>query len=213
MEEKELSSAESLRLIQQMITVAKEERRENGAGWLIWGWLLFFASVASLVCEFTGFRHWVGWVWLGMLAVGLILYFAFYMLKCKNKAVRVKTYVEELVSKIEAGFFISLFAIVAGSMLSGGLYVFGYYYILYAFWMFIHGSAIKFRPLIVGAWINWFAAVGIFVVTKYLDDPLNFRFVMIISAFAILTGYLIPGYMLRSEHKKKSLQQDIGNGV
>jgi hypothetical protein len=40
MEEQKITEHESLQLIQQMIRVAKEDHRENGDGWLIWGWLL-----------------------------------------------------------------------------------------------------------------------------------------------------------------------------
>ncbi|MEO5648203.1 MAG: hypothetical protein ABIQ56_07550, partial [Chitinophagaceae bacterium] len=76
-----------------------------------------------------------------------------------------------------------------------------YYYILYAFWMYIHGSAIRFKPLIIGAYVNWTAAIGIFLVK-------DFAIAMLISSVAILVGYLIPGYMLRSEYKRKFNQQE-----
>ncbi len=57
-------------------------------------------------------------------------------------------------------------------------------------------SAIRFKPLIVGAWVNWAAAIGIFIVD-------SFRYDMMISAVAVLVGYLIPGYMLRAEPQEK----------
>lgn len=199
MEEKKLSGEESLLLIRQMIQVAKDEHREKGDGWLIWGWLLFMASVSSAILSYAKLGRYVGWVWLGMLAVGLMVY-AIGHLRHQSKE-KVQTYVQELLNKIERGFFISLFAIIAAAYLSDSNFSFGYFYILYGFWMYIHGSAIRFKPLIVGAWVNWAAAIAIFL-TK------DFQYDMMISALAVLVGYLIPGYMLRAEFRKKMQSSD-----
>lgn len=199
MEEKKLSGEESLLLIQQMIQVARDEHREKGDGWLIWGWLLFGASVASIIMSYAKLGRYIGWMWLGMLAVGLVVYAIGHLQKQKRE--KVHTYVQELLNRIENGFFISLFAIVASSYISDSNFSFGYFYILYAFWMFIHGSAIRFRPLIIGAWVNWAAAIAIFGVQ-------DFKYDMMISALAVLVGYLIPGYMLRAEYRKKMQSSD-----
>jgi hypothetical protein len=199
MEEKKLSGEESLLLIQQMIQVAKDEHREKGDGWLIWGWLLFVASIASCIMSYAKLGRYIGWVWLGMLAVGLVVYAIGHLQKQKRE--KVQTYVQELLNKIESGFFISLFAIVASIYIGNSNFSFGYFYILYAFWMFIHGSAIRFRPLIIGAWVNWAAAIAIFLIK-------DFKYDMMISALAVLVGYLIPGYMLRAEHRKKMQSSD-----
>lgn len=199
MEEKKLSGEESLQLIQQMIQVAKDEHREKGDGWLIWGWLLFVASVSSAVLSYTKLGRYIGWVWLGMLAIGLIVYTIGHLQKRDRE--KVQTYVQELLNKIETGFFISLFAIIAAAYITENQFSFGYFFILYAFWMFIHGSAIRFRPLIVGAWVNWVAAIAIFMIRDY-------TYIMMVSALAVLVGYLIPGYMLRAGYRKKMQSSD-----
>ena len=93
-------------------------------------------------------------------------------------------------------FFISLLILVAANFIGDRPgFAFGYYYVLYAFWMFIHGSAIRFKPLIMGAAVNWAAAIAMFFIEDFMYD-------MLVSAIAILTGYLIPGYMLRSKYRK-----------
>lgn len=194
MEERRISEHESLHLIQQMIQVAKDDHRENGEGWLIWGWLLFLASVISAVLVYLEIEGFFSWVWSGTLIVGLVLYISF---RVRKKDDEVKTYVQELLDRLGTGFFISLFALVAASVISKHGFGFGYYYILYALWMYIHGSAIRFRPLIIGAYVNWIAAICIFL----LND---FALMMIVSAIAVLVGYLIPGYMLGKEYRKKT---------
>jgi hypothetical protein len=199
MEEKKLSGEESLLLIRQMIQVAKDEHREKGDGWLIWGWLLFIASVSSAILSYAKLGSYIGWVWMAVPAIGLIIYVLGHLRHQRKE--KVQTYVQELLNKIEYGFFISLFAIIAATYLNDSNFSFGYFYILYAFWMFIHGSAIRFKPLIIGAWVNWAAAIAIFL-TK------DFVYVMMISALAVLVGYLIPGYMLRAEFRKKMQSSD-----
>ncbi len=200
MEEKQLSNSESLALIGKMIQVAKEDHRYSGDGWLIWGWLLFVASVSSAIFAFTGLGRYVGWIWTATLPIVIILYL--YEAISAKKKVTVKTYVQELLDKFGTGFFVSLFSMIAASMINiHQSFNFGYYYILYAFWMYIHGSAIRFKPLIIGAYVNWAAAIGIFLVK-------DFAIAMLISSVAILVGYLIPGYMLRSIYKGKFNQQE-----
>jgi Flp pilus assembly protein TadB len=194
MEEQKITEQESLQLIQQMIQVARAERREKGDGWLIWGWLLFIASASSAVLAYLQIKGVISWIWIGVLVVGIVLYLLFHILYRKKE--NVKTYVQELLDRLGTGFFISLFAIVAAGFINKTNIGFGYYYILYAFWMYIHGSSIRFRPLLIGAYVNWIAAIVIFL----LDD---FGQIMVVSAIAVLIGYLIPGYMLQAEYRKK----------
>ena len=195
MEEKKLTEHESLHLIQQMIQVAREDHRENGEGWLIWGWMLFIASLSSAILSMMEVKGVISWIWFGALGVGIILYVVLHVMNKRDK--NVKTYVQELLDRLGTGFFVSLFVIIIANFITRSISSFGYYYILYGFWMFIHGSAIRFRPLILAAWLNWAAAIAIFI----LHD--QFTWVMIISTVAVLLGYLVPGYMLRAEYRKK----------
>jgi hypothetical protein len=49
MEEKQISEQESLSIIQKMIQTAKKEQIDDGKGWIIWGWMLFMASVLTVL--------------------------------------------------------------------------------------------------------------------------------------------------------------------
>jgi hypothetical protein len=204
MEEKNLTGHESLNIISRMIQVARDDHRENGDGWLIWGWLLFVASVLSALLSHFEMGRYIGWVWIILPVFGLV-YNIFFHLKRRRK---VNTYVQDLIDRIGTGFFIRLFAMIAAGFLSGNQnFSFGYFYILYAFWMYIHGSALHFKPLLIGAVINWVAAVAIFIIT-------DFKYDMIVSAAAVAAGYLVPGYMLRAEYKRHySREENSRDGV
>lgn len=188
-----MDPAASLDLIQKMIGTARNDHRESGSGWLFWGWLLFGASVASVVVMQLGKGGYLSWIWTGMLVAGLLVYFGTALLRPKKE--KVKTYVSDLLHQLGTGFFVSLLSMVAASFIIESHLGFGYYYILYAFWMFIQGIALRFRPLVIGAVVNWAAAIAIFLIA-------DFYYTMVISAVAVLVGYLIPGYLLRQQYKK-----------
>lgn len=192
MENENFSKEESFNLIAKMISRAKNEYSDNGRGWLVWGWLLFAASSASAILKHIELTKYISWLW-NVMGILVLLYFIYEI--TRKKTVKVKTYVEEMLDKFSAGFFISLITIIIASGIAGNGFAFGYYFILYAFWMYIYGSAIHFKPLIIGAYVNWAAAILIFIV----DD---FKYGMIIAAIAVLVGYLIPGYMLRNQYQK-----------
>ena len=192
--EENFSSRESFDLIAKMISRAKNEYSDKGEGWLLWGWLLFLSSISSAILIHFHLARYLPWLWNGM-GITVLVYFI-YRLTFKKTAI-VKTYVEAMLDKFGIGFFISLITIIICSAIINNGFAFGYYFILYAFWMYIYGSAIKFKPLIFGAYVNWASAILIFIV----DD---FKYGMIISSGAVLAGYLIPGYMLRNQFNKSS---------
>ena len=81
MEDKQLTEHESLQLIQQMIDTAKEEQKDDGKGWIIWGWLIFSASLFTyfnVVYKWANtFYFWnlFGLATLVIFAVQLVRYF------------------------------------------------------------------------------------------------------------------------------------------
>jgi len=196
MEEKQLTERESLRLIQEMITTAKKEQKDDGKAWIIWGWMLFLAATLSyLNLQF----HWVDtsffWNMFGLSAIVLLGYRAvrYFFLR---QTTRVKTYTSDLFEKLNIGFFISLmlniFAINLGVNPTLG---FALLLGLYGFWILVYGAVLNFRPSIIGAYITWgFAFASLFV------D--KFEYTMLLHAAAVLCGYIIPGHIAYREFKK-----------
>ncbi|HEX2533401.1 MAG TPA: hypothetical protein VHK69_06680 [Chitinophagaceae bacterium] len=206
-EEEPIDHRQGLQLIEQMISAARNEHQEKGDGWLIWGWLLFVASVASALLIYGDQVRAVGWVWTAILPLGAVVALVFQFRKSGSEA-GVKSYAGALLDKLGKGFFISLFLLVAAGIITESHYAFGYYYILYGFWMYIHASALNFRPLLVGAFVNWAAALAIFFIARQAPERLTvphaFGYEMVVSAAAILIGYLVPGYLLRQQYHKKT---------
>ncbi len=196
MSENKMTEQESLSIITKMINSAKKEQKDNGAGWILWGWLLFTASIFSFLNQiynwFSTFFFWnlFGIASLLLLLFSIIKYFFF------KKTTRVKTYTGDLFQKLNLGFFISLMLIIV-AINKGVPPVSGFALMLslYGFWILVYGTALNFKPSIVGAYFVWACALGALFVT-------SFKYTMLIHAIAILGGYIIPGHLARIEFNK-----------
>jgi hypothetical protein len=221
MEEKQLSEQESLMLIQQMIQTAKQEQKDDGKGWILWGWMLV---IASLLTVFNMRLQWFGNVFLfwNLFGAFTILYFIYttivYFFFKKTK--RVKTYTSDLFAKLNAGVFISLlFIILSINIAARVLYNkygvddgtpvrigFALLINLYAFWVLAYGTGLNFKPSIVGAYCTWLIGfAALFMKT--------FEQVMLLHALAVLVGYIVPGHIAYREFKKIHRKENIPESV
>lgn len=191
--EQELSGEKSFEIIQQMIRNAKTNFTDNGHGWLLWGSMIFLASLSTyFLIEFDYPNLFLGWNIFGCIAILLLLYNFF-----KPSPRPVRSYVSDILRYVDIGFTVCLFVIifsinVAVSPNSG----FGYLLMIYAFLMLIQSGALKFKPLLYGAIVNWLGALAVFINTEFKYD-------MLISAAAVFIGYIIPGLILRAQYKKE----------
>ena len=207
MEEKEISERESLLLIRQMIQTAKTEQKDDGMGWIIWGWMLFLASVLTIFNQrYKWLDPWFFWNAFGAFTLLAMLYEIIVYLFFR-KTNRVRTYTQDLFDKLNTGFFISLmFIIFAMNISINPRYGFPLLINLYAFWILIYGSALNFKPSVIGAYLSWAADfASLFVKT--------FEQVMILHAVAVLLGYIIPGHMAYREFKKLHAKEKVFEGV
>lgn len=196
MEEKGISEEESLLIIQQMILTAKQEQKDDGKGWILWGWLLFFASVFTFInLQFKWVSTFFFWNLFGIFGLLLLVWQAIVYFFIKP-ATRFKTYTKDLFEKLNIGFFISLLIIII-SMNVGVNPIKGFALLLglYGFWILIYGAVLNFKPSIVGAYIVWAFAFGSLFVP-------SFQWTMILHAVAVLLGYIIPGHIAYREFKK-----------
>ena len=204
MEEKYLSEKESLDIIQQMIATAKQDQKDDGKGWILWGWLLFATSILTYVnLYYNWFSESFFWNIFGIISI-LLLVFSSIRYFFFKKTHRVKTYTGDLFEKLNIGFFIFLlFIILSMNMGVGPVKGFALLIALYGFWILIYGTALNFKPSIVAAFITWaigFVALIIHKLESTVEE--QFKWVMILHAVAVLVGYIIPGHMANKEFKK-----------
>ena len=183
--EKEMTGEESLKIITDMINKTKVNIRHGSFHLLFWGWLIVFCSLTEyLLFRFTDFSSpWYIWFFV-IPGVFVSLAYGF----AKGRKATVHTYAEMIYVWTWMAFLFA--AIVLFVLLSDRMGSFGPHILtVAAIPTFISGFIIRFRPLIVGGITFWiFAIIGHFGGNDLaaLSVPV-----------AMLTGYLIPGYLLK----------------
>lgn len=186
--EKLMTGEESLKIITDMINKTKVNIRQSSFHLLFWGWLIFFCSLAEyLLMKFSGFASpW--YVWLLVIPgvfVSMIYGFA------KGRKETAYTYATVVYMWTWIAFMIA--AVVLYLIVYGLWDVFPALILtLAAIPTFISGIIIKFRPLIIGAVTFWLFALA----ARFAGPDIAPLAVPV----AMLTGYLIPGYMLRKKN-------------
>jgi hypothetical protein len=184
-EEKLMTGEESLRIISDMINRTKVNIRQGSFHLLFWGWLIFFCSLSEyLLYRLTGMENpWI--IWLLVIPGSFVSFIYGYV---KGKRSPFHTYADMLYMWTWIAFFISaivLFIIISENMATVGPYILT----LAAIPTFISGFIVRFNPLIFGGISFW-----IFALIAYFAGP---SVGPLAVPAAMLTGYLIPGYMLK----------------
>jgi hypothetical protein len=184
-EEKMMTGEESLRIISEMINKTKVNIQQGSFHLLFWGWLTLVCSLSEFVLvNFVHYAHHY-YVWFLTIPGGLVS--MTYGIVNGRKA-RVHTYADRLYMCVWLGFLFSFLVLFMIHLKNMGT-VTSYILMLVGFATFVSGFIIKFKPLIIGSIIFWLTAVTVsFVSPDYA--PLG-------MSVAVITGYLIPGYMLK----------------
>jgi hypothetical protein len=186
-EEKLMTGEESLRIISEMINKTKVNIRQSSFHLLFWGWLIFTCSLSEyLLWKFSDYTH-PYYIWFFVIP-GV---FVSFLVGFRNgRKAKVHTYADRLYMWTWFGFLlasVTLFIVQSSRM----QFVAPYILILAGFPTFISGFIIKFKPLIAGGICFWATAIIVNFAGAEIA-PLG-------MPFAVLCGYLIPGYLLRSK--------------
>ena len=185
--EKMMTGEESLRIISEMINKTKVNIRQSSFHLIFWGWLIFICSLSEyLLYKFTDFpSSWYVW-YLVIPGVFVSMIYGF----VNGRKAKVYTYADMLYMWTWIAFLfaaIVLFIIIWKDIENVGPFILT----LAAMPAFISGCIIRFRPLIFGGSSFW-----IFALVAHFAGPSVAPLAMPI---AMLTGYLIPGYLLRKK--------------
>ena len=185
--EKTLTERESLLLIGQMIQHTKQTVQENGFIFLLWGWLVFAASISQYLLLYVFKSDYNTLPWPVLMIAGAIISMVYGAKKRKRE--HVKTYIGNFMKYLWIAFGVSL-AFVLVYMGKIGIEA-GYPLILvvYGIGTFVSGGALKFKPLIIGGICCWVLAV----VSAFVD----FQLQLLLLSLAIVVSYIIPGHLLK----------------
>lgn len=186
-EEKQLTSQESLKIITDMIDKTKVNIRQGSFHLLFWGWLIFTCNLSEYILyRFSNVQKpWLVWL---LVAPGIFISFTYGFLRGKKE--KAYTYAGLIYTWTWVGFSLAaivLFILMRDDMGSVGPFILT----LAGFPTFISGFIIKFRPLVIGGITFWLCAL----VASFTGPA----FSPVIFSVAILAGYLVPGYLLKTK--------------
>ncbi|MFN2439185.1 MAG: hypothetical protein ABR503_08290 [Chitinophagaceae bacterium] len=190
--EDNFSPQESLQLIHSMINKTKANLRENRIYFLLWGWVSFIAIISQFILKvlLRYEHHYLVWLLVIPTAIITVVYS---MRTRKSDAVR--TYIGESMSNLWTGIGISFFilSLIISYSKGGWNNAWPFFILFYGLGTFVSGRILQFSPLVIGGIFNWaLAIVSIYVAYDYQ---------LLLAATAILTSYIIPGYLLGTNKK------------
>ena len=186
--EKMMTGEESIRIITDMINKTKVNIRQGSFHLLFWGWLILACSLSEyLLYKFTDYASpW--YVWLFVVPGVFVSIIYGYV---KGRKSRIYTYGDKLYVWTWMAFLFAsvvLFVIASDDMGSVGPFIIT----MAGIPTFISGVIIKFKPLIIGAITFWMLAI----IAHFAGQEVA----PLVVPVAMLTGYLIPGYLLKMKN-------------
>jgi hypothetical protein len=189
----DFSPQQSLQIIQTMIDKARNSVADNSFYFLLWGWLVFIASIGQFILKVIVKTEWHPVVW-NLMIVGSVISI-FHSRKENNKKI-VKSYVDESIAYLWMAIGITQGLLIFVFIRQGDWQdCYTFFILLYSIGCFVTGRILKFRPLVWGAIAGWLLAI--------LTTFAGFDYNILIMALAILVSYIIPGYILRREYREK----------
>lgn len=193
MEEKEITPEESLALIQSMMKKARKRYTDNSVFFLLWGWITLLASAAHFyLATYTDFEHpYAGW---GLTIVGAVLSI---VISIKHeKSSQVRNYADKMYGWLWFSLGMAMFTIIFnGELIDWNTVPF---ILLFAgVGTAVSGAMMNFKPLQFGALAFWILSFVAF------RQPENHQ--MLLMAIAVAIGYLLPGYIMKSNFRKNGV--------
>jgi len=181
---------DALKIISEMIEASKMSIRDNYFYYLLWGFLVLFASLLEfgLMQLFHYPYHYIGWPVLMGIGVAITIVYA------------IRKYGKSTSSSYIGSFFRYFF--ISWGISLGLLLAFiipGNYQLIqpvslamYALALFVSGNILRFSPLVWGSIIAWVAAIASF----FSPYPVQ----LLITAATVVIAYIIPGYLLKKKN-------------
>jgi len=182
-----MNENKALEIIEQMISNAKREIRDNGFYHMMWGYFVFVSALIDyflLMAEEENHAM----VWAIMMPLGGVI--TMVKSRMEKREQRVVTYVDEVLKYLVTAFVVSLFIVcfIMPTTSKHWRSFFPVLMVVYAYGLYITGGILQFNPMRYGAMGVWACAIAAFFVGYDLQ--------LLILALAVLVGFIIPGHLL-----------------
>lgn len=184
--ERPLTPQESMDVIVRAIARTKEDVRANSFYFLLWGWLIAVASFGFFALSVLTGSH-LSFLPFPILATaGFVTTFVHYS---KRRVVATESYLTFFLSRMWAVLGVC-FLLVVFINVTAGVMPFTYTLLLAGIGTLVSGWTMKFRPMVFGG--------VVFLATSVASIYVPMEYKALLQGVAIVTGYLVPGYLLKN---------------
>lgn len=195
MDNNNLSPEESFAIISKSIANFKMNYKENGKFFLLWGWMMsmacFSLHLILVILHKQEAYELMGFFSLGNWAVFILSAFIiqYFMIRKMDKEKKVHSHLDSYIKNLwgvaGASMFVATFISFRLGLDPPTIIL-----LIAGIATTVSGLFIKFKPLLFGG-----IAFFIFsIVTTYISN----EYLSLVTGLAIICGYLIPGYFLKS---------------
>lgn len=192
--EKTMTPEESLQIIQKAILHSRNNLREGSFYYLLWGWVLLFASILCyfVLWYFLKREMYEGLYlkalasWIIPIVIGFIIQWIYNSRNQRHDQIR--THIDRYLGSlwVAAGLVFVIMVIISYIL---GVYPTPFILAVMGLATFTSGMIVRFNPLMFGG--------VIFVLASVISAFVPGIYELIVFAVSIVLGYLIPGYMLK----------------
>lgn len=189
-----LNETQSFEIIKEMIEISKNKIIDDGKHFILWGILVFLCSILQFgLINFGNYGHNSSLAWF-LMFIGIPI--SIYIGKNSKSS---STILTEMYKKIWAGFGITLGLTI---YLCGtkGISPLPFLLALIGFAVYLTYNFLNYTPFLVSAIFFWVCAFCY----QIIASTSNQGYEILYYGFAVLFGYLIPGFMLYFKHKKSN---------
>lgn len=193
MMESNLTNKESLKIITDMITLAKGNAKQSFFHIILWGWVIIAISLIQFyMIKFTNIEH-SELIWMLTFPAGIVS--AIYGYK-EGKKEKSSSFIDTIYMWTWFTFILTLITVLIISsrhLESIPLYILA----IAGSATFLSGKILQFSALVWGGIAFWLWCIVAFILQN--------EYVLLFNAATIFTGYIIPGYMLKNKLKKNGV--------
>lgn len=198
--ENNFNEQDSLKLINEMISQARNNFRKGaGNSFIWWGYIIALLAMSDFILAYILTpAYYANYVWL--LTIPAFIGNYWYQAQKEKEAV-VITHLDKVVGTIWLGFFISNILFIASiffiainwSTYVPYLFITPIIMIMVGLALFITAKVYRFKPYFYGAYIFWLGAI-LCVLQYSLIENIDLQF--IILSLSMILGFVIPGHIL-----------------
>jgi len=199
MDEKE--AKENIELIRSMIEETKRSTAYSGAIYIAWGVVTLLATLGTYLLVVLELYQYIWINWIVFMALGSV--YSFYHGVAQARKAKVTTFAGKILGYTWFACGVSLVILAFVAPLAGlypGMMVPAVVATVIGIGYFITGEVVQWNLLIWLSVLWWVGGAGMMFLKK--------ESILLVFAFLMSVGYLVPGFILRANYRKQTHGQD-----